>query len=111
MTLIGREMSAYRAARMASDAEKAWCALERAHIVSQPYLRLHMGSHWEMLNFAIDQRDASEVFGQLSRLALAPLGTLTGRIPVGNSGRANVSAFKAMPIPEDLEAELNEHGK
>jgi hypothetical protein len=36
------------------------------------------------------------------RIILAPLGALTGRLPVGNTGRSNVSAFAPMPIPADL---------
>lgn len=36
------------------------------------------------------------------RLALAPLGNLTGRIPQGNTGRSNVSAFQSMEVPDDL---------
>jgi hypothetical protein len=55
-----------------------------------------------MLRYAIEQRDWREVMGQLARLALAPLGALTGRIPIGNTGRSNVSAFQKMPIPDDL---------
>jgi Protein of unknown function (DUF3703) len=100
--LIASEMAAYRAARSAHDTAKAWSALERAHIVSQPYLGPHLANHWAMLGFALAQRDAKEVVGQVVRLALAPLGALTGRIPIGNIGRATVSAFKPMPIPDDL---------
>jgi hypothetical protein len=48
------------------------------------------------------------VTGQLARLALAPLGALTGRMPWGNNGRSNVSAFKPMPIPDDLQDLLAE---
>jgi hypothetical protein len=100
--LIEKEMAAYRAAHFAHDWDKAWNALERAHILSQPYLGPHLANHWAMLCFAVAQRDAKEVFGQMLRFALAPLGALSGRIPVGNIGRATVSAFKPMPIPEDL---------
>jgi hypothetical protein len=100
--LISNEMAAYCAARSADDTTEAWSALERAHILSQPYVGLHLANHWAMLTFAASQHDAKEVFGQILRLALAPLGALSGRIPVGNIGRATVSAFKPMPIPEDL---------
>jgi hypothetical protein len=100
--LIAREMAAYRAARSQQDWSKAWNALERAHILSQPYLGPHLANHWAMLCFAVVQRDATEVVGEILRLALAPLGALFGRIPTGNIGRATVSAFKPMPIPDDL---------
>jgi hypothetical protein len=36
------------------------------------------------------------------RLLLSPLGSLSGRIPWGNTGRSTVSAFTPMPIPADL---------
>jgi hypothetical protein len=41
-------------------------------------------------------------------LLLAPLGSLTGRLPIGNTGRSNVSAFLPMAIPQDLR-ELEDH--
>lgn len=100
--LIVREMSAYQVARDCNDRAKAWRALERAHIVSQPYLAFHIANHWEMLKFAVAERDAKEIAGQLARLALAPLGAITGRIPIGNTGRSHVSAFKPMPVPDDI---------
>ncbi len=100
--LINAEMAAYLAAKAGDDRVKAWGALERAHILSHPYLPLHVANHWAMLKFAFETRDAKEAIGQMTRLALAPLGALTGRIPIGNTGRSNVSAFKTMPIPDDL---------
>ncbi len=51
-----------------------------------------------MLDFAFDQRDLREVVGQIVRLVLAPLGALIGRIPIGNTGRSDVSAFKPNAI-------------
>jgi hypothetical protein len=105
--LIEAEMAAFETARQAGDTSTAWRALERAHIVSQPYLGLHLNNHWAMLKFAINLRDAKEVFGQVVRLAVAPLGALTGRIPIGNTGRSNVSALQPMPVPDDLRAALD----
>lgn len=61
-----------------------------------------MRVHWLMLFYAVRLRDAHEILGQIMRLALAPIGALAGRVPVGNTGRSNVSAFAPMPIPEDL---------
>ena len=100
--VIGAEMAAYRSAVEAGDDDRAWHHLERVHIVSQPYLGPHLASHGAMLRFAIRRRDWSEVLGQMIRIILAPLGSLTGRLPVGNTGRSNVSAFAPMPIPADL---------
>ncbi len=100
--VIAAEMTAYRSAVEAGDDDRAWHHLERVHIVSQPYLGPHLVSHGAMLGFAIRRRDWSEVLGQMVRITLAPLGSLTGRLPVGNTGRSNVSAFAPMPIPADL---------
>lgn len=102
-----REMAKFREARQANDTSAAWRALERAHILSQPVLSIHMRTHCAMLKHAFQTRNGREIAGQLTRLALAPFGSLTGRIPVGNTGRANVSAFKSMPIPDDLRATLD----
>src|SRR3546814_19509500 len=85
------------------SSDLAWCHLERAHVVSQTHLWPHMQSHWKMLQLAVRLRDGREVVGQLFRLALAPLGNLTGRMPIGNTGRSNVSAFRKMQLPADLE--------
>jgi hypothetical protein len=61
-----------------------------------------MGSHITMLAFAFSRRDMREMSGKLLRIALVPLGALTGRLPTGNTGRARVSAFAPMPVPDDL---------
>ena len=109
--LIAQEMSSHFAARTQGDTATAWRALERAHILSQPYLGPHLTNHCAMLTFALAQRDVREVIGQVARLALAPLGALTGRIPIGNTGRSNVSAFKPMPIPADLRDVMADDGQ
>ena len=106
--LLQREIGAYRAARREGDEAAAWTALERAHIVSQPSLGPHLRVHWLMLGYAVRLRQPREIAGQAIRLALAPLGAITGRIPWGNTGRADVSAFEPMPIPADLAAALRD---
>ena len=104
----------YRYARSAAEAgktEEAWRHLERAHIVAQGMLLPHIYSHWRMLVLAATKADVREMFGQLMRLALAPLGNLTGRLPIGNTGRSDVSAFVQMDIPTDLQAILEDPTK
>ena len=100
--LIKLEMANFENACSIGDTGSAWQALERAHIISQPFLGPHLANHWAMLGYAVMQRDWREVTGQLIRLALAPVGALTGRIPVGNTGRSNIGVFRPMPIPDDL---------
>ena len=101
-TAYWAEIGAFRQARAGQDAADAWHYLERAHILSQQILRLHLHAHAVMLTFALFRREWREARGQVLRLMLAPLGALLGRIPLGNTGRASVSALMPMPIPEEL---------
>ncbi len=90
--------------RRIGDEAAAWQALEWEHILSQPYMGAHLASHWHMFRYAIELGDAREAAGQAMRFLLVPLGSLTGRLPAGNNGRARVSAFEPMPMPNALEA-------
>lgn len=102
------EFGAYRGARGIGDWDAAWLHLERGHILAQSRFGLHLASHIEMLKFALSQRDLREISGQLLRIALVPLGALTDRLPTGNIGRARVSAFAPMPVPDDLRPYLRQ---
>lgn len=104
---IAAEYRMQAAASRRGDVPLAWHHLGRAHILAQTRLGAHCVSHCRMLTFAVRLRDWPEAAGQLLRLALAPLGNLTGRLPVGNTGRSTVSAFSAMDIPPDLRAILD----
>ena len=101
------ELAAFRMARAQGNYASAWRALERGHILSQRRLPLHLHSHGVMLQYALARGELGEAVGQVIRLALAPLGTITGRIPIGNTGRANVSAFAPMPVPQDVATVLD----
>jgi hypothetical protein len=59
-----------------------------------------------MLAWAVKQRDVGEALGQLLRIVGAATMTAFGLVPHGNTGGANVSPIKPMPIPHDLEAIL-----
>ncbi len=100
------ERSAASAARRRNDVEEEWRLLERAHVLSQPMAVPHLRTHVAMLGYGLRRRDRREIIGQLIRLAVAAPGTWTGRYPIGNTGGANVSALKPMPIPDDLQAVL-----
>lgn len=108
---LAAERDAARQAFLADDIAMAWHHLERAHIIAQTRLIPHLVSHWAMLRLALHQRDAREVMGQLLRLFLAPIGNLTGHLPLGNTGRSTVSAFAPMDIPRDLQQAMNESGR
>ena len=91
-------------ARAASCTEQAWLCLEAAHVVGQHHLRPHVQTHAHMLGLAWRTRDWPEAAGQVFRLALVPLGHLSGRLPLGNPGRATVGAFRARPMRPELTA-------
>lgn len=75
--------------------------LERAHVLSQRHTARHFYVHWRMLVAGLHQFDLREVAGQLPRM-LASLLFSRIWVPAGNTGRARVSAFRPMPIPDDL---------
>lgn len=82
--------------------DAAFGYFERAHILSQPFYGRHVKSHWWMFRIGIKRIDLREIFGQIIRM-IGSAGSLIGKYPVGNTGGANVSPFKPMPIPEDLQ--------
>lgn len=94
--------------RRADDFHGAWQALEDAHVLSQRWAVPHLRVHAQMLTVGWRQRNIREVIGQIGRLAVAGPGSLTGRYPVGNTGRSDVSAFAPMPIRADLAALLRD---
>lgn len=55
-----------------------------------------------MLVLALHQHDRREAVGQVLRLIVAAPGSMTGRYPVGNTGRVAAGLMNFMPITEDL---------
>lgn len=98
--LYEREMSS---AHTASDDTVRWSHLERPHILSQPHPWLHTRNHLSMLNLALRQHDRREALGQVLRTVVAAPGSLSGRYPVGNTGRTAVGLMTPMPIPTDIQ--------
>ena len=101
------EFDAARVARAEHDQAGEWSHLERAHILSQPMAWPHVRTHVAMLAAGVRRRDRREVLGQLARVLLAAPGSLSGKYPPGNTGGASVSAFRPMPIPQDLQEVLD----
>lgn len=96
-----RELHQARAADQRRDFSAAFHHLERAHILSQRYAIAHCATHLRMLHLGLRTRDRREIIGQLPR-TLAALVFSRIWVPLGNTGRASVSAFKPMPVPDDL---------
>jgi hypothetical protein len=89
-------------ARSDGPLEQRWAALERAHILSQPWPIPHVRSHAVMMRLALRQRDRREVLGQALRILVAGPASAAGKFPAGNTGRARVPATLPMPIADDL---------
>jgi len=86
-----------------------WLHLERAHILGQPYPMEHTAVHWKMLGFGFRIKDVHEILGQFPRLVFGGVKSFVGKIPVGNTGGANIPPLQPMAIPDDLQTIINTH--
>lgn len=101
-TRIEREIALATESSKAGDEAAAFHHLERAHVLGQSSTYQHTRVHWLMLKHGLKNRDAREVVGQTLRIAGAATKTPLGIYPEGNTGGANVSPFRPLPIAEDL---------
>lgn len=99
------ELSAANTARVGGTLEPAFHHLERAHILSQRHTAEHVHVHWLMLRLGASAGAWREVIGQATRIVAAAVFSRIW-VPIGNTGRANVSALKPMPVPDDLRSLL-----
>lgn len=95
------EMQSALDARKKGDLNLAFYKYERAHILSQRHTIAHIKSHLGMLHIGYVRNDMREIIGQCVRVFAALIFSKIW-VPIGNTGGANVSALKPMPIPEDL---------
>ncbi|MFT4833780.1 MAG: hypothetical protein ACJAVY_001106 [Marinoscillum sp.] len=102
------ELSKYRSAFGKGHLQLAWNHLERAHIIGQAYSIAHSYVHWKMLQFGFHIKDYREILGQIPRLLVGGVKSFVGKIPVGNTGGANVNPLKPMEIPEDIQRMFGE---
>lgn len=80
----------------------AWERLERAHVLGQRWFIQHSYVHWKMLLFGFRIKSVKEILGQIPRLLVGGVKSFIGKIPVGNTGGANVPPLRPMQIPPDL---------
>jgi len=99
---FGNLLDAFDASVGQAPAQR-WLWLEAAHVVGQTRFSLHWQSHRCMLAYARTLGDRREIAGQWLRLALVPLGHLLQRLPLGNTGRATVSALRPMQPPPQVQ--------
>ena len=96
-------------ARSVSHCKSERMTTTRAHILSQRFTARHVYVHWRMLRLGASAGVWREVLGQATRILAAAIFSRIW-VPLGNTGRANVSAMKPMPVPEDLRALLENGG-
>ncbi len=94
-----------------NDFDAAFRHLERAHVLGQMITYEHTRVHFLMLKIGWKRKDWREIFGQIFRIAGASTKTPFGIYPTGNTGGANVSPFKPMPISDDLQMILRQTKK
>jgi hypothetical protein len=100
---VQRELDAAAQAARSGDDDGAMRHLERAHVLGQGATREHVRIHVAMARIALRRLDLAATWGQAWRAAAALVFTPFGLLPVGNTGGSNVSAFRRMPIPHDLQ--------
>ena len=103
---VQAEISAASTAHAKEDYLSEFVHLERAHVLGQASTYLHLKVHCLMFVWGWRQRSGRECFGQLLRILGAATKTAMGLVPAGNTGGANVSPFKVMPIPAVLKAHI-----
>lgn len=92
------ELENYRLCIVKNNTDKAFFHLENAHILGQESTYWHLIIHVYMARWAIRQWDLKELSGQLLRIVGAATLTIFGLNPIGNTGGANVSPFRSMPL-------------
>ena len=108
LSIIESQLAAAAASARRGDFETEFRHLERAHILAQASTCQHVRIHWRMLRWAMRHRDWPEFLGQIPRILGAAVLTAFGLVPRGNTGGTNVSAFRSLPIPEDLAALMSQ---
>tara|TARA_B100001250_G_scaffold414522_1_gene453520 strand:- start:1318 stop:1686 length:369 start_codon:yes stop_codon:yes gene_type:complete len=81
-----------------NDAVSAFRHLENAHVLGQTSTWWHVRVHWLMLVWAYKNKSGREFSGQILRIVGAATKTAIGLVPTGNTGGANISPFKRLPI-------------
>jgi Protein of unknown function (DUF3703) len=97
-----QEVASADEALQRDDFEAAFRHLERAHVLAQRMTGRHTFIHWRMLVAGLRRGDLREAGGQVPRIVASVLFSRLW-VPRGNSGRARVSAFAPMPVPDDLQ--------
>jgi hypothetical protein len=96
------ELNLYNKLYQANELLRAWHHLERAHIIAQPWAVEHTQVHWNMLVFGCRIKNYREILGQIPRLLVGGVKSFVGKVPLGNTGGANVPPLQRTELPGDL---------
>ena len=99
---FGRELQSYYCSLKENNLQQAWRHLEKAHVIGQAYPFKHTYVHWKMLQFGIKLKSTKEVIGQVPRLLIGGVKSFVGKIPVGNTGGANIPPLKTIPVEQEI---------
>jgi len=87
--------------------DAAFLLLEKSHVIGQLYVVQHTTTHYYMLKIGFLRKDFKEIIGQLVRIPLGIIGSLVGKVPMGNTGGSNVSMFKKMVLSDEIKNIIN----
>ena len=79
----------------------AFYHLENAHILGQKDIYRHTLSHYWMLIYALKSKNMREFIGQILRILASIFFTLIW-VPKGNTGGANISPMKVLPVRKEM---------
>jgi hypothetical protein len=57
-----------------------------------------------MLLFGFKIKSRKEILGQIPRLLIGGIKSFVGKVPIGNTGGANVPPLKPLPIAKEIRA-------
>ena len=95
---VQAELDAAVAARQQGLVTQEFKHLENAHVLGQESTYWHTKVHGLMLLWGLRNRSLKEIAGQMLRIIGAFTKTAIGLVPQGNTGGANVSPFRPMPL-------------
>lgn len=105
---VDAELARAREARQRQQPDQEFSHLEQAHVLGQSSTWQHVRVHSLMLAWSLRQRDLREGLGQVMRILGAATKTAFGWVPTGNTGGANVSPFRSMPITPEQAALIDQ---
>lgn len=107
---FNQEITAYKNAWNRGAIADAWHHLERAHVIGQIYPYAHSYVHWKMLVFGMRIKNTKEILGQIPRLLVGGVKSFVGKVPVGNTGGANIPPMRPLPISSDIQVMFEKAG-